>query len=361
MTDPVDDRALNRWTLARQMLLAREPVDAVTAISRLAGMQAQYSPSPFVGLWSRVANFDRAELERALVEDRVFKATLMRGTLHVVPAAEFALYRAATRNVMHLTMFRRLEQMGADVPAIRQAVLDAVAERPHGREELAELTAHLVPAGLPVWGGWSAVAVTGDVLNLAADASFGYFGGSRYRPAPPGSAPRVDAYVHVARAYLSAFGPASLADLSQWSGQPVSAFAEALTVLDTVSLRARDGRTLLDLADAPRPDPATPVPVRFLSKWDNLLLAHARRERVLPKGLQTTVIRRNGDVLPTFLVDGFVAGTWEAALRGPARMSLTPLVALGARARREVEAEAAGLLDWLRPDAGSRTVAWQTA
>lgn len=167
--------------------------------------------------------------------------------------------------------------------------------------------------------------------------------------------------MHVARAYLSAFGPASLADLSQWSGQPVSAFAEALTVLDTVSLRARDGRTLLDLAGALRPDPATPVPVRFLSKWDNLLLAHARRERVLPKGLQTTVIRRNGDVLPTFLVDGFVAGTWEAALRGPARMLLTPLVALGARARREVEAEAAGLLDWLRPDAGSRTVAWQTA
>src|SRR6185437_4309742 len=145
---------------------------------------------------------------------------------------------------------------------------------------------------------------------------FGYFGGGRYRTAPPAIADAREALRTIAAAYFAAFGPATRADLAQWSGRSVAAFAEALAALDLVSLRAEDGRTLLDLANAPRLDADIPAPVRFLPKWDNVLLAYERRERILPDSYRRVVIRKNGDVLPTFLVDGVVAGTWDAPLRG---------------------------------------------
>jgi len=118
-------------------------------------------------------------------------------------------------------------------------------------------------------------------------------------------------------------------------------------------------RKLFDMVDAPRPDAALPAPVRFLPKWDNLLLAYDRRERVLPEALRKTVIRKNGDVLPTFLVDGIVAGSWEAPLKGHAVMSLAPFSALSIQNRRAGEREAESLPTWLRPDAVQREVSWK--
>ena len=138
-------------------------------------------------------------------------------------------------------------------------------------------------------------------------------------------------------------------------------FSEALDSVNIVSFTDEDGRKLVDLADAPRPDPAVPAPVRFLSKWDNLLLAHDRRERVLPEAIRRMVIRKNGDVLPTFLVDGMVVGAWEAPLRGRASMTLAALVPLAAKNRCAVEREAEDLLAWLRPDSTKREISWKPA
>lgn len=355
-------RQLNRWTLARQMLLERTELDAMTAIERLAGMQAQYSPSPYIGLWSRLSGFQREELETALRGDRVFKATLMRGTLHLVPATTFDHYRIASRSPNHVysKMVRQLRDSGVDVDAIRDEIITSVRERPHTRTEVRALARHHIPEGQPEWTAWSTVALSGDLINLAEDGLFGYFGGSRYRVAPPLEIDPGDAKRHVVTAYLAAFGPATRADIAQWSGQPVSLFAGTLDSLDLVTLRSEDGRTLLDLRAAPRPDVDTPAPVRFLPKWDNVLLAYDRRERVLPDQYRRIVIRKNGDVLPTFLVDGTVTGTWDAPLRGRAVLTLTELSPIPRTGRPAIEEEAERLLAWLRPDTDRREVCWKS-
>jgi len=356
----VGPRELNRWTLARQLLLDRADLDAVTGVDRLAGMQAQHSPSPYIGLWSRLRGFRREELEAAVMESRVVKATLMRGTLHLVSGREFDRYRVASRqpNALMARALRLATERGADAGAIREEVLALLHERPHSRTELMRALAHRVPDGIPGWMALGAVHLSGATMNVPEDARFGHTGGSRYRVAPPPATDPDTALRCVLTAYLRAFGPATRADIAQWLGQPVSVFGPALDALDVVTLPAADGRALLDLADAPRPDPDVPAPVRFLPRWDNLLLAYERRERVLPDHLRRTVIRKNGEVLPTFLVDGMVAGVWEAQLRGPAVMTLTALGPLAARRRREVEGEGEALLAWLRPDAPTRSVRW---
>ena len=358
---PVSLRQLNRWTLARQLLLERAKTDAVSAIERLAGMQAQYSPSPYIGLWSRVRDFKRAELEADLAAHRVFKATLMRGTLHLVSARQFDLYRLASRFPRHIWSEgpRRLTERGVDVDALREEILASLDQRALKKVELEKAFRHRIPADLPDWVAFSVLVSVGAAINHHDDARFGHFAGSRYRRAPLPEADPAVAMRSVVGAYLAAFGPATRADISQWLGRSVSLFSDALESLELVTFEAEDGRKLLDLAEAPRPDPACFAPVRFLPKWDNLLLAYDRRERVLPDALRRIVIRKNGDVLPTFLVDGRVAGCWEAPLRGKASITLTPLAALSAARRRAVEREAEALLVWLRPEAGARELAWK--
>jgi hypothetical protein len=352
-------RALNRWTLARQLLLDRVELDAVAAVERLAGMQAQHPPSPYIGLWSRLRGFRREELEAAVLDGRVYKATLMRGTLHLISEREFDRYRVACRhrNALLARAVRQMEEGGADAALLRQEIVALLRKRPHSRAELLDALAHLVPDGMSPWLAFGVLHLTGATINVAEDARFDHRPGSRYRLAPPPAADPDSALRSVVTAYLRAFGPATKADIAQWLGQPVGVFAPALTKLDPITFQS-EGRTLYDLHDAPRPDPDGPAPVRFLPKWDNLLLAHERRERVLPDALRRTVIGKNGDVLATFLVDGVVAGAWSAPLRGRATMMLTALARIPARARREVEREGEALLTWLRPDAASREVRW---
>jgi hypothetical protein len=262
---------------------------------------------------------------------------------------------------VYTQMVQQLVELGVNVNAIRAEIIAAVRERPMKRMEVRALARQRIPEHLPEWAAWSTIALSGDLINLPDDGRFGYFGGSRYRVAPEADVDSAEAFRGVVTAYLAAFGPPTRADLAQWSGQSVGAFAAALESLDLVTLRAEDGRTLLDLPDAPRPVTGTPAPVRFLPKWDNLLLAYQRRERVLPESSRKVVVRKNGDVLPTFLVDGMVAGTWDAPLRGRAVLTLTPLGAIAANDRDEVEREGERLLAWLRPDTDRREVRWATS
>ncbi len=343
------------------MLLERSDVDTVTAIERLAGMQAQYSPSPYIGLWSRVRDFKREELEAALAAHLVYKATLMRGTLHLVSARQFDLFRIASRFPRHVWSEgpRQLAERGVDVEALREEILVALDDKALKKPELEELFRHRIPADLPDWVSFSVVVSVGAVINHHEDARFGHFAGSRYRRAPLPVADPGDAMRAVVTSYLSAFGPASRADLAQWLGRSVSTFSAALDSLDLVTFEAEDGPKLIDLRHAPRPDEAVPAPVRFLPKWDNLLLAYDRRERVLPEAIRKVVIRKNGDVLPTFLVDGVVAGAWEAPLRGRAVMSLSAFSTLSVKHRKAIEREGESLLAWLRPDSSERAVVWR--
>jgi hypothetical protein len=240
-----------------------------------------------------------------------------------------------------------------------------MGRRPHSRAEVSQLIAGLLPPAAAELAASRPFAVAGisvatDLCNLADDAAFGYFGGGRYRAAP--ACEVVDAataFRVVAHDYLAAYGPASRADLSYWSGTPARSFATAIDELDVVSFKSEDGRALLDLRDAARPAADTPAPVRFLSKWDSVLLAYVRRERIFPDGVRSVVIRKNGDVKPTFLVDGMVAGIWDSPFRGKAVMTLQPLVSIAVRARAEVEDEAMRLQQWLRPEAQSHDVAWR--
>jgi Winged helix DNA-binding domain len=345
------------------MLLERVELDAVTAIERLAGMQAQYSPSPYIGLWSRVRDFKREELEVALADQLVYKATLMRGTLHLVSARQFDLFRIASRFPRHVWSEgpRQLVERGIDVEALREEILVALDARPLKKPELERAFRHRIPTDLPDWVAFSVIVSVGAAINHHEDARFGHFAGSRYRRAPLPAADPEDATRAVVRSYLAAFGPATRADLAGWLGRSVSTFAGALDSLDLVTFQADDGRKLVDLPDAPRPDASVAAPVRFLPKWDNLLLAYDRRERVLPEDLRKTVIRKNGDVLSTFLVDGMVAGAWEAPLRGRAVITLQAFASLSVKHRRAVEREAESLLAWLRPDATGRELCWKPA
>jgi len=343
------------------MLLERADLDAVAAIERIAGMQAQYSPSPYIGLWSRVRDFKREELEAALAAHLVYKATLMRGTLHLVSARQFDLFRLASRFPRRPWSEgpRQLAERGVDVDALREEILVALDNKALKKPELEALFRHRIPADLPDWVSFSIIWSAGAAINHHEDARFGHFAGSRYSRAPLPVADPGDAIRAVVTSYLAAFGPASRADLAQWLGRPVSTFSAALDSLDLLTLQAEDGPRLLDLRDAPRPGEAVPAPVRFLPKWDNLLLAYDRRERVLPEAIRKVVIRKNGDVLPTFLVDGFVAGFWDAPMRGRAVMSLKAFTTLSLKNRRAVEREAESLLAWLRPDSDNAELVWK--
>ncbi len=342
------------------MLLERAELDAPAAIERLAGMQAQHSPAPYIGLWSRIVGFDRAELEAGLLEDRVLKTSLMRGTLHLISARHYPIYRVAIPSgfPIYRDMVKRLQEDGADVEGIRMRILERMREGPITRSELGTLAMSLLPGHTVEWAGFAAIAASGFLVNGREDGLFGRFQGTTYRLGPEAEHDPLEACRHLVTAYLRAFGPATRGDLAQWSGEPASWFGAALESLDLVELQSHDGRRLLDLADAARPDADVEAPVRFLPKWDNMLLGYDRRERVLPDEYRRVVIRKNGDLLPTFLVDGFVAGHWEAPLRGRAALTLTALTGLDKRHRAAVEQEGEALLAWLRPDAGKREVRW---
>jgi hypothetical protein len=335
-------RELNRATLARQLLLERRRLPVPKAVERLAGLQAQWPPSPYVALWSRLEGFERERLTRALLRRHVVKATAMRITLHLLSAGDYLLFAGALKAPWVAQLTRRMERMGVDVdvPALAEQALALMADGPRSRSEVLEVFGS---AGDQPWYIWTLVQAELGLVRAPESATWRRtLAPVKYVPAQawlgrqPETEPR--ALVHLVRRYLSAFGPASRADLAQWSGLPVSALAPGLEALEPLR-RFRDerGRELVDLPRLPLPRADAPAPVRFLPQWDSSLLAYDIRERILPEPYRKTVIQRNGDVLPTFLVDGFVAGAWRER-RG--RVELEPFEPLPRAARRDLKAEA---------------------
>jgi Winged helix DNA-binding domain len=333
-------RELNRATLARQLLLERKRLSPAAVIERLVGMQAQWPPAPYVGIWTRTTSFRRAALERELASAAVVKATAMRQTLHLLTRRDYALLRAALSETNFPSQSALAERLAPSVRALAA----------NGPLTTAEALAHLERehglTGISGRRAWQAARVRAHVVHHPETALW------RAQPAgrfvaidEPDAHVPVEARAEIFRRYLAAFGPATRRDLTAWSMMHVPEVKAALELLEPLRrYRDEQGRELLDVPRAPLPDPETPAPVRFLPKWDNVLLAWADRTRVLPEEYRKTVIRQNGDVAQTFLVDGFVAGIWRVV---DGRVALEPFAPLSRSARREVEDEAARLESFL--------------
>ena len=329
-------RELNRATLARQLLLERKRLSAKAVIERLVGMQAQWPPAPYVGLWTRTTGFRRHALERELRRGTVVKATVMRQTLHLVTPRDYGLIRSAMseRNFpWETSIAKRLEPSVRALAAagpISAAEGIAFVEREHG------LT------GIEGRRAWRAARHRAHLLHHHETALWhGRPEGRFVALDEPEEHDPTEARAEVLRRYLAAFGPASRRDMVAWSMMRVPEIQRALDRLEPLRrFTDEHGRELLDVARAPLPDPETPAPVRFLPKWDNVLLAFADRTRVLPESYRKKVIGMNGDVAQTFLVGGLVAGLWRVE---SGRVLVEPFAALPRAQRREVEEEAGRL------------------
>jgi hypothetical protein len=356
----LSDRELNRALLARQFLLKRTALTPTAAVERLAGLQAQWAPAPYVGLWSRLARFAITDLERALANRTVVKATLMRGTLHLVSARDYPALSVATtraRPERWAPAARRL----ADADKIHRATI-RYARTARTREELAAfletqgvttdlsrpmlwwlIASHGWLVHVPPSGTW-AHRLSGDLI--AADAWI--------RSA---TEPELEAAVRiVVQRHLGAFGPATVDDVSSWSSIRTPAIRTVLAALGPEIRTFTDprGRTLYDLKGAPLPAADSPAPVRFLPKWDSTLLAYAppERVRILSEGHRKTVIAKNGDVAQTILVDGMVAGTWSVIVKPrEAMVAVTPFARLTKADRIALIDEGEQLARFVAPEA----------
>jgi len=329
-------RELNRATLARQLLLERKRLSATAVIERLVGVQAQWPSAPYVGIWTRTTSFRRESLERLLVQGKVVKATVMRQTLHLVTPRDYGLIRAAmseTNFPWESAIAKRL------APSVRAL---AAARALTSAEGIAHIEQEHGLEGIDARRAWRAARARAHLLHHHETALW------RARPegrfvalGEPEAHDPLEARAEMLRRYLVAFGPASRRDIVQWSMMHVPEISRALDRLESLRrFRDEHGRELFDVTRAPLPDPETPAPVRFLPKWDNVLLAFADRTRVLPEPYRRVVIGQNGDVAQTFLVDGFVAGTWRAE---KGRVVVEPFAKLSRAIERGLNDEAARL------------------
>ena len=320
-------RELNRATLERQMLLRRRKLSVLEAIEHLVGMQAQAPAPPYFGLWTRLEDFHPDELARLILERRAVRIALMRNTVHLVSARDCLALRPLMQPVFDRTLYstraNRAHLEGVDVEALVAAGRALLEERPRTAKELGELLQeqwperdpaslarairHLVPlVQVPPRGLWGK---SGPAAHTTAEAWLG-------RPLDP--APSLEETI---LRYLGAFGPATVKDVQTWSG--LTRLGE---VIDRLRGRLRifrdeSGKELFDVPDAPMPDPDTPAPPRFLPEFDNLILSHADRTRVIAEEYRKAIASRNGMVPATILVDGFVRGTWKTE-RSPGKATL---------------------------------------
>ena len=337
------------------------------AVEHLVGLQAQAPMPPYYGLWSRLAEFDPNELGRMLTEREAVRLTLMRGTVHLVTARDAVLLRPLVQPVIERThngAFGR--RMGAVDPAeLRKAVRELLAEEPLGARELGR---RLVERGI----GQDAEAIGNaarayvPLVQLPPRGVWGAGGHAKYATIESWTGGRLEqrpSIGDVVLRYLGAFGPASVRDVQKWSG---------LTKLKPVleELRPRlvtfideDGKELFDLPEAPRPDAGVPAPVRFLGEYDNVLLGHADRSRIIPAAFPWEAMLAPGRFVNNLLVDGMLRATWWIERDGKRRAALAirPFGKLSKREQNEVTAEGQRLIDWAAADAEVRDVRFEEA
>jgi hypothetical protein len=355
-------RALGRATLARQLLLQRAALAPVAAVQRLVALQAQLARPPHLALWTRLARFARESLTAAIVRRQLVRATLLRGTLHLVTAADYVAMRPLFQPMLDAGIAAILKERATvlDVPRL---VADTRAFLAAGPRTFEAIRDHLVPRhpGCNDRAMGYAVRCTLPLVQVPdADTDWGFPGTSPFAEAETWlGTPIAGGADHAALVlrYLAAFGPATAADAQRWSG--LGDLRPAFEALRPTlrSFRDERGRELFDLPKAPRPDPDTPAPVRFLPDFDSLVLGHDDRRRVIDDDNRKAIATANLQIKPTFLVDGRVAGTWKVTRTArAATLAIAPFAALGKAVRGELEAEGEALLGFIEPEAASLAV-----
>jgi hypothetical protein len=361
-TTVMTPRALNRALLARQHLLAREPTTPQRVVERLAGLQAQIPRPPFIGLWTRLARFARRDLIERLHDMSIVRATMMRGTIHLMSAADYLAFRPVLHESLvrgPASLFRR-QLATLDLPVLvasgreffaRSNTFDAFRKHiaaANGPDVDARALAYFVRMHVPL-----VQVPTGDPWAYPASADFVLADdwlGARVSidPAPAHE---------LVRRYLAAFGPATPADAQAWSGlQGLRAVFEDLRP-ELVTMRDERKRELFDLPDSPRPEAESPAPVRFLPEYDNVLLGHKDRTRIIDDAHRPIISTANLMIRATYLVDGRVAGTWRVEKsRSTATLLLEPFGRLTKAIRAELEREGEELLEFVEPEAAARQV-----
>ena len=373
--DRLSTRRLNRATLERQGLLERHTGGVAAAIGQLAGLQAQHANQPYIALWSRLDDLAIADLQGALERRSIVRATVMRMTIHLVASVDFAAYDGAVAAQRMATWTSSARKAGVDLAELHGSLLAYCSEPRTGAEMETHLDtiapdtvlATVAPGSVP-HVAFRIASTGGGLVHVPPSGFWGQHGKPRYvgaaewlgergAPIDPDAA-RKTAVLR----YLGAYGPASVTDIGKWFGLLRVGVLRATIEQLGDRLRSRlgdDGRDLLDLADASVPREDRVAPVRFLSRWDSVLISYDQRERILPAAHRAAVAKKNGDILPTFLVDGFVAGLWSVTrAKGAATLELTPFGRVGAADRRALEEEGERLVRFVDADANSHEVHW---
>jgi hypothetical protein len=355
-----ETRALNRALLARQMLLERHAMPVLDAIEHLVGMQSQAPNPPHIGLWSRLADFAFDEVGALMTERSALRMVLMRGTLHLVSARDARALRPHIRTLLDAHLKGRARDLaGVDLAAVTAYARRLLEEEPRTDRELRGLLGERWPEHGAELLGW-AVRCSLPLVQVPPRGIWGASGAARHTTLDAwlaGHPPAETSLDDLVLRYLAAFGPASVRDVQQWSG--LTRLGEVVERLRPGLVEFRDdaGRTLYDVPDAPRPDPDTPAPVRFVPDFDNLLLSHADRTRIIGEEHRKRVFTINGIIRATFLVDGFVHGMWKIEKkRREATLRIDPFAPVPKRERAALEEEGMRLLTAAHPDAESHTV-----
>ena len=336
MEQTLSKRSLNRATLARQMLLAREKVKPSIAVERLAGMQAQVPKPPFIGLWSRLQNFKRDDLKRAIDKREVVRATMMRATIHLMSRRDYIAMRAPLQPMLTRGMNAVLRNRADfDLEVVMRDAHAFFDGQPRTFDELRKHLIKLHPNFDERAMGY-AIRMHLPLIQVPDESTWSWPANSTFTIAESwlGEPIANDAKPHsLALRYFAAFGPATVADFQMWSGlQSMRGVVDELRP-KLVTFRDERGRELFDLPKAPRPDEETPAPIRFLPEYDNLLLGHADRSRVIADDHRKRIITPNLRIVASFLVDGFVAGAWTIERK---KIKIEPFVKLTKKVRDEL-------------------------
>ena len=316
-TSPVlSTRALNRALLARQLLLERTAAPPGEVAARVCGLQTQHAPSGYVGMWSRTAGLRRADLTTALERSEVVQGWVMRSTIHMVAAADYRPFTEAVRAARRAQWLRADKRAaGLDMPAVAAALRGYLADGPVTQPRLVAL---LEADGFPKLA-WVGAQLWVDLMRVPPTGTWERPRANLFALADEVLARGAPVSVEAAQEllitrYLRAFGPASAADVASFTGIPLGEVRAVLARCELRWFRSAAGEELADVPDGLLPKADTPAPVRFLGTWDATLLVHARRTQLLPEAYRPRVFATTMPrSVPTFLVDGQVAGTWTYA------------------------------------------------